>query len=251
MDEIRAAFAIARKEIRGFSRYRIAVASTVFTPLYQFIIPAFLFGAAFAVNGRATGLAATLGTDDLPGFIFFGGLIGGLIAMATPTHHETLVIGRALGSLFWFTISQVALFAFGVWVLGLRLRPEMLLALPAVLCAILAMVGIAYLLAGIVLLIREANFFVDTANFLFGMLSGTAFPVTLLPGVLQPVAFALPTTYAIDILRVQALGARPLFDPALEYLVLIGLTLVSYPLGRWVFGRAEETMRRRGMLAQY
>jgi hypothetical protein len=33
--------------------------------------------------------------------------------------------------------------------------------------------------------------------------------------------------------------------------VLIGLTLVSYPLGRWVFGRAEETVRRRGMLAQY
>ena len=75
MGEIRAAFAIARKEIRGFSRYRIAVASTVFTPLYQFIIPAFLFGAAFAVNGRAVGLATTLGTDDLPGFIFFGGLI--------------------------------------------------------------------------------------------------------------------------------------------------------------------------------
>ena len=86
---------------------------------------------------------------------------------------------------------------------------------------------------------------------MFGMLSGTAFPVTLLPGVLQPIALALPTTYAIDILRVQALGARPLFDPALEYLVLIGLTLVSYPLGRWVFGRAEETMRRRGMLGQY
>jgi ABC-type polysaccharide/polyol phosphate export permease len=273
MGEIRAAFAIGRKEIRSFSRYRIAVASTVFTPLYQFIIPAFLFGAAFAVNGRAAGLEATLGTDDLPGFIFFGGLIGGLIGMAfwgiafslrmemdtgtleptwlTPTHHETLVVGRALGSLFWFLISQVVLFAFGVWFLGLRLRPEMLLAVPAVLLAILAMVGVAYLLAGIVLLIREANFFVDTANFLFGVLSGTAFPVTLLPGVLQPIAFALPTTYAIDILRVQALGARPLFDPVLEYLVLIGLTLVSYPLGRWVFGRAEEAVRRRGMLAQY
>ena len=273
MGEVRAAFAIARKDVRGFSRYRIAVASTVFTPLYQFIIPAFLFGAAFAVNGRAAGLATTLGTDDLPGFIFFGGLIGGLIGMAfwgvafslrmemdtgtleptwlTPTHHETLVIGRALGSLFWFAISQVALFAFGVWVLGLRLRLEMLLALPAVLCAIFAMVGIAYLLAGIVLLIREANFFVDTANFLFGMLSGTAFPVTLLPGVLQPIAFALPTTYAIDILRSQALGSRPIFDTRLEYLILVVLTAVTYPLGRWAFGRADLTMRRRGMLAQY
>lgn len=273
MGDVRAAIAIARKDVRTLSRYRIAVASLVFTPLYQFIIPAFLFGAAFAVNGRAAGLSATLGTDDLPGFILFGGLIGGLIGMAfwgvafslrtemetgtlepswlTPTHHETFVIGRALGSLFWFVLSQVALFAFGVWMLGLQLRPEMLLALPAVLLAILSMVGIAYALAAIVLLIREANFFVDTANFLVGILSGTAFPVTLLPGILQPIAFALPTTYAIDILRVQALGARPLFDPALEYLVLIALTLVSYPFGRWAFARAERTMRSRGMTGQY
>src|SRR5438093_8778061 len=72
MGELRAAIAVARKDIRSFSRYRIAVAGTVFTPLYQFIIPAFLFGAAFAVNGRQAGLSATLGTEDLPGFIFLG-----------------------------------------------------------------------------------------------------------------------------------------------------------------------------------
>src|SRR5436190_17741220 len=158
MGDIRAALAVARKDIRSFSRYRIAVAGTVFTPLYQFVIPAFLFGAAFAVNGRQPGLSATLGTDDLPGFIFLGGLIGGLISIAfwgiafslrnemdmgtlepswlTPTRHETFIIGRALGSLFWFALSQIALFAFGVIALGLRLRLEMLVALPAVLCAI-------------------------------------------------------------------------------------------------------------------
>jgi ABC-2 type transport system permease protein len=127
----------------------------------------------------------------------------------------------------------------------------MLLAVPAVILAILAMVGIAYLLAAVVLLIREANFFVDTMQFVVGMMSGTAFPVTLLPGVLQPIALALPTTYAIDILRSQTLGSRPIFDVRLEYAVLVALTAVTYPLGRWAFGRAEVTMRRRGMLAQY
>jgi len=273
MGDVRAAFAVARKDIRSFSRYRIAVAGTVFTPLYQYVIPAFLFGAAFTVNGRRPGLSATLGTEDLPGFIFLGGLVGGLIAIAfwgiafslrsemdmgtlepswlTPTRHETFIIGRALGGMFWFAISQTVLFAFGIWFLGLQLRAEMLIALPAIGLAVLAMVGIAYLLAGVVLIIREANFFVDTMQFVVGTMSGVAFPVTLLPGVLQPIALALPTTYAIDILRSQALGSRPLFDPRLEYLVLIALTGLTYPLGRWAFGRAERTMRRRGMLAQY
>ena len=137
--------------------------------------------------------------------------------------------------MFWFVLSETVLFAFGIWFLGLRLRPEMLIALPAVGLAILAMVGIAYLLAAVVLIIREANFFVDTMQFVVGTMSGTAFPVTLLPGVLQPIAFALPTTYAIDILRSQALGSRPLFDTGLEYLVLVILTGLTYPLGRWAF----------------
>jgi ABC-2 type transport system permease protein len=271
--DLRAAAAIAKKDIRNLSRYRLAVASMVFQPLYQFVIPAFLFGAAFAVNGRARGLAATLGTDDLAGFIFLGGIIGGLISTAfwgmamsirnemdagtlepswlTPTRHETFVIGRALGGVFWFVGAQVALLAFGIVFFGLRLRPEALLALPAVLLALCAMVGIAYVLAGIVLLIREANFFIDTANFLFAVLSGVTFPVTVLPGILQPVALALPTTYAVDLVRMHGLGSRPLFDPVVEYAILVLGTVLLYPFGRWAFARAELTMRRRGMLAQY
>jgi len=57
-----------------------------------------------------------------------------------------------------------------------------------------AMVGLASVPAALVLVIKEASFFIDTTNFLFGVASGAAFPVTFLPGVLQPIAFALPTT---------------------------------------------------------
>src|SRR5439155_23317947 len=72
----------------------------------------------------------------------------------------------------------------------------------------LPILGVAYLLAAIVLLIRDANFFIDCTNFLFGVASGVAFPVTLLPGAFQVVALLLPTTYAMDLLRQYAIGAR-------------------------------------------
>jgi ABC-type polysaccharide/polyol phosphate export permease len=124
-------------------------------------------------------------------------------------------------------------------------------AVPAVIVAIVGMVGVAYILAAVVLLIREANFFIDCTNFLFSTASGVAFPVTLLPGVFVPVALALPTTYAMDLLRQHAIGARPAVDPALEYIGLLATTAVLYPIGRWAFARAELTMRRRGTLAQY
>jgi hypothetical protein len=38
---------------------------------------------------------------------------------------------------------------------------------------------------------------------------------------------------------------------AVPAVVLVVLTALTYPLGRWAFARAEAMMRRRGMLAQY
>ncbi|HZP95294.1 MAG TPA: ABC transporter permease [Candidatus Limnocylindria bacterium] len=273
MDELRAALALARKDVRNQSRYRFIVASQIFTPLYQGVLPALLFGASFAVGGKVVGLEKMIGTDDLAGFIFLGGVVSGLVATAfwamgmsfrnememgtleptwlAPTSKEVLVLGRALGGLFWFVFSQIAIFAIGIVFFGLRLRLEMVYALPALVIATIALVGFAHLLAGIVLTIRDANLFIDCTNFLFATASGAAFPVTLLPGVLQPIAYALPTTYAMDILRQHALGTRPLVDPVLEYAALIVTTIVMFPLGRWSFDRAERHMRVRGTLSQY
>ena len=273
MDELRAALAIARKDIRNVSRYRFQVASQIFTPLYQGVLPGLLFGASFAVAGRVVGLEKTIGTDDLTGFIFLGAVMSGLVATAfwamamsirnemeagtleptwlTPTSRETIVLGRALGGLFWFAFSQAAIFAIGFAFFGLRFRPEIVLALPAVLIAVVAMVGVAYLLAAVVLLIKEANFFIDCTNFLFGIAIGAAFPITLLPGVVQPVSYLLPTTYAVDLIRQQGLGTRPLFDPALEYVALIVTTAIVFPIGLWAYRRADRRIRRLGTINQY
>ena len=108
-----------------------------------------------------------------------------------------------------------------------------------------------YLVASVVLLIREPNFFVDATNWLFAMISGVAFPVLVLPALIQPLAYLLPTTYAVDLLRVYALGTRPLLDPALEWLALVVLAVATIRLGLTAFGRTERRMRIRGTLGQH
>jgi ABC-2 type transport system permease protein len=102
-----------------------------------------------------------------------------------------------------------------------------------------------------VLIIREPNFFVDATNWLFAMISGVAFPVLVLPALVQPLAYLLPTTYAVDLLRVYALGTRPLLEPALEWLALVVLAGVMIWLGRAAFRRTERRMRIRGTLGQH
>ena len=169
----------------------------------------------------------------------------------TPTRRDTFLIGRALSGLVIFALSQVALFAIGIAFFDLRFSADIVRALPAMVVAVVAMVGVAYFLGAAVLILREANFFIDTTNFLFGVLSGVAFPITLLPGVAQAFAYLLPTTYAVDILRQQALGARPLFDPALEHLALVAAAVLVFPLGRMTFNAAEHRLRVTGGLSQY
>lgn len=273
MNELRAAWAIAVKDVRTVRRYRLWVPSMIFNPLYQGVIPAFLFGAAFAVGGRQVGLASTLGTEDLSGFLFMGGAVSWITATAfwimafslrtemdagtlepswlTPTRRGTLVLGRGLYGLLLFVFVQAALFGIGIAFFGLRLRAEALWALPAIAVAFVGMAGVGYLVAAAVLLLKEANFFVDTTQFLVSMLSGVAFPITVLPLAAQAVAVLLPTTWAVEILRYYALGSRTILDVGLEHAVLLATSGLVLPLGLWAFGAADRHVRVHGTLGQF
>ena len=273
MGELRAALAIAQKDLRTISRYRLWVPSMIFNPLYQGVIPGFLFGASFAVGGRQLGLASSIGTEDLAGYIFMGGVISAIVSIAfwtmamslrnemdagtlepswlTPTRRETLVLGRALQGIAVVLLVQIALFAIGIAFFGLRVRTEALWSLPAMIVALVAMGGVGYLVAAMVLLAKEANFLVDTTNFLFGILSGTAFPITVLPLAAQGVAVLLPTTWAVEILRHHAIGARTILDVGLEYVALVLSAAVIVPLGLWAFRSADRYTRVHGTIAQH
>lgn len=271
--ELRAALAIARKELQMARRYPLQLANEVLQPLYQFLLPSLLLGATFLVGGRAIGLESVTGTADLAGYLFLGIVVSGLVATAfwemafglkremdagtlepawlTPTRPETLVLGRAISGLAVSLAASVVLVLIGLTVFGANVSPAALLALPALVLAVLSLVGIGFLVASSVLLIREPNFFVDATNFVFSSLSGVAFPVIVLPVLIQPIAFALPTTYAVDLLRVYAMNTTPLVDPILEWVVLLAMPALVIWLGRWVFLRTEHRMRVRGTLGQH
>jgi hypothetical protein len=71
-DELRAAWAVAKKELLITRRYPLQLVNEVMQPLYQFLLPSLLLGLTFYVGGRAIGLETSVGTDDLPGYLFLG-----------------------------------------------------------------------------------------------------------------------------------------------------------------------------------
>jgi ABC-2 type transport system permease protein len=271
--ELRAALAIARKELRMARRYPLNLVNEVLQPLYQFLLPSMLLGATFFVGGHALGLEESTGTTDLAGYLFLGMLVAGLVATGfwelafsfkremdtgtleplflTPTRPATLVLGRALSGMLIAIAASVVLLAIATAFLGATISGAVLVAIPALLLAAISMVGIGFLVAAGVLLLREPNFFVDSTNFTFSMLCGTAFPVLALPAFLRWMSYLLPPTYALDLIRVSGLATRPLLPPALEWLVLVALAGVSLVVGLAAFGRVEHHMRVRGTLGQH
>jgi ABC-2 type transport system permease protein len=271
--EARAAWAIARKNLRILVRYRLNAVNLVLQPIYQSLIPGLLLGATFAVGGRAVGLAETAGTDDVAGFLFLGMLAATLVyagfwgvafeikremdagtlepAWLTPTRRETFVVGMTLGGVIVAVVTAAVLVGIGIAFFGAGVAPRVLVALPALALAAVGVLGIGYLIGAIVLRMRDANFFVDSADFIVIVLSGVAFPIVVLPEAVQVVSYLLPTTYAVDLMRVHALGTPPLLPIWAEWLALAAASVGLVVVGRLAWLRTEHHLRVRGTLGEH
>jgi lipooligosaccharide transport system permease protein len=59
------------------------------------------------------------------------------------------------------------------------------------------------------------------------LFSGTFFPITQLPGWLQPLAYATPLWHGVELTRAVALGIAPAWNPAIHLAYLAALVTVG------------------------
>ena len=80
------------------------------------------------------------------------------------------------------------------------------------------------------------------------LVSGVYYPVTVLPGWLQPFAYLSPATYVLDGARETLLNGAPTLSlwPYIWPLLLMGG--VAIPAGLWAFRAAERYAKRTGKL---
>ncbi len=271
--EARAAWAIARKELQVMLRYRLNAINQVVQPIYQVLIPGILLGATFAVGGEALGFAESTGTTDVAGYLFLGMLaltvaspgfwgVGYSIkveldagtlepAWLTPTSRETFIVGRTLSGIVIAAVTTAILVVVGIVLFGAQIAPQLAIAIPILALTSFGVLGIGYLVAAVVLRMRDANFFVDASDFVFVALSGAAFPIVVLPDVVRWAAYLLPTTHALDLVRVSALGTRPLLPAAVEWVLLVVTSIALLLVGRRAWLATEHLMRIRGTLGQH
>jgi ABC-2 type transport system permease protein len=81
-----------------------------------------------------------------------------------------------------------------------------------------------------------ANFF----RFPMIFLCGVFIPVSALPSFLHPLAYALPLTYSVDLIRFFITGSYDIVHPAVSVVVLIIYSTVLFYLSVFVLKRRIE-----------
>jgi ABC-2 type transport system permease protein len=280
MDERRAAAAatlrtlqtIALKDARLMLRYPLNVASRVIEPL-GWLAPVYFLGRTFSGPAGAAGFAAWTGVADYMSFIIIGWVLSSYVSAVmwgmgfslkteldqgvlesnwvAPVSPTVLLVGRTMASIAVTTATTLAFLILAVPLFGVSVRGGLLPAGALALPVVVSLYGFGFLLAGIVLRMRDANTLVDVGNFVLGLVSGRDFPVAVLPRAVAVVSLLLPLTYGYDGIRAVLLGTRSLLPLPLQGAVAVafmGLTVVA---GQAALRRLEYRTRVEGSLAQH
>ncbi|HWW53514.1 MAG TPA: hypothetical protein VNY84_07090, partial [Acidimicrobiales bacterium] len=139
-------------------------------------------------------------------------------------------------------VAAVALFAFNITTLGLSLLP---------IVALLLVVGwsVALFVVGLVLRVGQGAEILAWGLLALVMpLSGVFYPISALPGVLQPIATVLPTTHVFAAARAVVAGhALPWSQIGIGAIGTVALGAISL----LYVTRMLATFRRRGYISRH
>ena len=168
----------------------------------------------------------------------------------SPSPMMGVLTGMALGGMTTTLVRAIAITVTGVLIFNVPLQPTSwsLLGLVFVL-TLLALYGLGMMFASIFLLWgREAWHLVNLLQEPIYLLSGTNFPVSILPRALAVVASAVPLTLGMDAMRQVLFRAPRLFDVWMEVAILAALAVIFLFAAQRCLRYLERRAKEEGKL---
>ena len=264
--------AIFWKGIKHYTRYP---GSFVLILVMPFLFTLMIFGMGQFVGGSDASLnfAERTGTSNILVYEILGSavwMIGWVVVedlgvalrdeqmkgtleqnFLAPVNRVTLLIGLSLTDI----VVTSAVFVVVVGVTTMIALPaaalSLLQAFLILLIGLIPLFGIGFLFAGFVLKFKEPYIFTQILNLLFATLTGTYYPVSLLPYWVQLVSGALPQTYVIEDMRRIVLANQTLVDIYGGVFILLALALAYPVVGYAVFRQLEKRASVTGEFSKY
>ena len=168
----------------------------------------------------------------------------------SPAPMTAILTGMALGGMLTTVIRATAITVAGVLLFDVPVNPSSwwVLAL-GFFVTLAALYGLGMLFASLFLLWgREAWHLIGLLQEPVYLLSGTNFPVSVLPRAVALVASAIPLTLGMDAMRQVLFRTTGLFDVWVELGVLAGLAVVFFFAARRGLRYLERRAREEGKL---
>lgn len=172
--------------------------------------------------------------------------------LVTPTSIPTILLGSYLYT-FLATVGRIALYFVVGWMFfGFEVHAAYLLRFVlTILLAIMPFWGIGLLSAAFIIVFKQGS----PVNWLVGtfstLLAGVMYPVTVLPGWLQPVADFIPLTHGLEAARLVLLKGAGFGDVARQLTLLAVFSIILLGIGLASVYWALKIARRDGTLLHY
>ena len=180
----------------------------------------------------------------------YTGCLEAMLATQTPTQQS--IVLSIFYSLFSSFLHLLLIFAGGFLFFGLDLESTNLLgALLVFGASLLTFLSFGLLSASFIIVFKRGDpvgWIINGLSFIF---SGAFFPVEVMPPGFQTLAKFLPTTYALDALRLCLLKGAPFGQVVHPFLVLLAIGAVCFPISLWALHLSVRKAKKEGTLIFY
>jgi ABC-2 type transport system permease protein len=176
-----------------------------------------------------------------------------------PIRIPIYLLGRGVAGFLTASLSVIITILAGVLFLHVSIDPlqvNWLLFFVSLVIGVimLSMMGLV-LAAFSLLVVRHSSFMAEGVSGVLFLFSGAIYPLEVLPKWLQPVGFAIPITYWLELMRRSLVGNVAQAFPTLarfsnlELLgILVGLSFLFGIISIYVFRRCDHLARERGLI---
>jgi ABC-2 type transport system permease protein len=196
-------------------------------------------------------------TDFLILYLLIGTVVWSYLSVAFDQVTETITIARLthlLGSCLFAVVHGLLFVAVQLVVVSFFFHLDLshanvLTGFGMLLIGSISFIGFGIMAAVLPLLYTERGAqMAYIVRALILLVSGVYYPISVLPGWMQPIARISPATYVLDGMREGILHDQPLTALWGDIWPLLIAGVISIPVGLWVFRRAERYAKRTGKL---
>jgi ABC-2 type transport system permease protein len=267
---LRKPFAIMKKEFLIAISYKLSFAfqlSSIWLSLLVFYFLAKLINPSissdlepyggdyfsFVIIGTAFVGYLNVGLDSFSRSIREAQLMGTLEAvLVTRTRLTTILIYQALWNFIFASIHVIAYLGFGFLFFKSELtNPNYFSTIVILLLTVIAFSSLGIISGGFILIFKKGtpiNWFIYNFSRFLG---GVFYPISVLPGWCQKLAYLLPITHSLEGIRLSMIRGYSLSDLRIQVFALLIFNAVLFPLSVVFFNFAYQKARKDGTLCHY